>query len=84
MIKKFNCRDEVREAAIAVITQKDENIFAPNEIIRYLKSKGTSYKESTIMTHITSKCCKNAPANHATRYEDFERIGKGLYKVLGC
>lgn len=40
MIKKFNCRDEVREAAIAVITQKGENIFAPNEITSYLKSNG--------------------------------------------
>lgn len=83
MAKEFNCRIEVREAAIAVITEKGENRFTPTEIINYLKNRGSAYSESTIRTHITSRCCKNAPANHGSRYEDFERTDAGSYKVLG-
>jgi len=83
MKKEHTCREEVREAAIAVITEKGKNIVTPSEILNYLLNKGTSYSKSTILTHIVSKCCKNAPAHHATRYEDFERIGEGSYKVLG-
>ncbi|QGH20219.1 hypothetical protein [Clostridium butyricum] len=83
MSKEYNCRIEVREAAIAVITEKGENSFTPIEIIDYLRNKGTTYSESTIRTHITSRCCKNAPANHGSRYEDFERTDTGSYKVLG-
>lgn len=82
MIKKYTCRIEVREAAIAVITEKGENRFTAIEIVDYLRNKGTTYSENTIRTHITSRCCKNAPEHHDSRYEDFERIDKGYYKVL--
>ncbi|MCD2347199.1 DUF7669 domain-containing protein [Clostridium guangxiense] len=83
MIKESNCRDEVRAVAISIITEKGKNVFTVNEVISYLKNRGTNYSENTIRTHVTSRCCKNAPKNHGTRYEDFERISRGYYKVLG-
>lgn len=83
MIKGSNCREEVCEAAIAIINKKGENAFSINEVLDYLVNKGTSYKTSTIRTHITSRCCKNAPQNHGTKYDDFERISNGCYKVIG-
>ena len=77
------CHEEVLEAANAIINKKGGNEFTPNEIIIYLKEQGTAYKESTIRTHIVSRCCKNAPEHHGTRYQYFERISQGLYKLIG-
>jgi len=76
------CHEEVLEAANAIINKKGENEFTPNEVIIYLKNKGTAYKENTIRTHVISRCCKNAPEYHETRYQYFERISHGLYKVI--
>jgi len=76
------CHEEILEAAKAIINAKGRNEFTPEEVIVYLKSQGTNYKESTIRTHIVSRCCKNAPAHHYTRYHYFERLSYGLYKVI--
>jgi hypothetical protein len=35
----------------------------------------------TIDVHITSRCCVNANANHAVTYNDYERIGRGIYRL---
>ena len=77
------CREELIEAIKVIINKKRKNEFSPQEAIAYMKLNGTSYQEKTIRTHITSRCCKNAPQNHQTKYEDLERIGVGLYKLLG-
>lgn len=77
------CREELLEASRVFIKQTGKNEFSPKEIESFMRKNGTQYKVSTILTHITSKCCKNAPQNHQTKYDDFERLGKGLYKLLG-
>lgn len=78
-----SCRDEVVKAVKAIIKQKEKNEFSPQEVISYMRNNGTQYQESTIRTHVVSRCCKNARQHHQTKYEDFERIDKGLYKSLG-
>jgi hypothetical protein len=35
----------------------------------------------TVRTHVSSRCCANAPANHQTRYSYFRAFGSGLYRV---
>ena len=77
------CHEEVLEAAISIIKTKGVNEFTPSEVIQYLKKQNTTYKESSIRTHIISRCCINAPLNHAKGYKYFKRIGHGLYKVIG-
>ncbi|MCY9664871.1 hypothetical protein M5X11_07860 [Paenibacillus alginolyticus] len=47
-----------------------------------MKSNNTIYAESTIRTHIVSRCCINVKRHHAIVYNDYERIGDGYYKVL--
>ena len=37
--------------------------------------------ESTVRTHITSRCCVNAPSHHQHRWPYFRRIGRGVYQV---
>jgi hypothetical protein len=76
------CHEEVLEAAKAIINGKGKNEFSPREVIAYLINQGSNFKETTIRTHIVSRCCKNVPVHHDTRYQYFERIAYGLYKVI--
>ena len=77
-----SCRDEVVQAARAIVARKRRNEFRLTEIVQYLKDANSEYSESTIRTHVTSRCCANAPDHHAKVYRDFERIGKGMYRVV--
>jgi hypothetical protein len=36
---------------------------------------------ATVRTHVASRCCANAPANHQTRYGYFRAIARGRYRV---
>ncbi|MCM1992537.1 DUF7669 domain-containing protein [Oceanirhabdus seepicola] len=67
---------------MAIITEKNKNEFTIDEVLDYMQENKTRYKETTIRTHIAFKCCKNSLDNHGTTYEDFERVGRGLYKLL--
>ncbi len=35
----------------------------------------------TVRTHIASRCCVNAPANHQSRYGYFRALRRGLYRI---
>ncbi len=37
--------------------------------------------ESSVRTHIISRCCVNAPKNHPHKWNYFERVRRGLYAV---
>ena len=39
-------------------------------------------KEGSVRTHIASRCCVNAPANHPHRWPYFRRVGRGRYEIL--
>lgn len=54
--------------------------FTPDDVVRELRRRGSSYAESTIRTHVVSKMCSNAPDNHARTYDDLERVADGLYR----
>ncbi len=74
-----NCRQAVLLAAREVVRDKGCEEFTVREIIDQLA--GSDFSENTIRTHVTSRCCRNAPDNHSSTYEDFERVGRGLYKL---
>lgn len=78
---KSTCRDEVLAAVYTIITAKGTNRFTVEEVVRHMRNINTRYKESTIRTHITSRCCVNAPKNHGVVYNDFERLEDGVYKL---
>jgi hypothetical protein len=75
------CREEILEAAEAIMAGRDRKVFTVKEVVDYLKAKGTVFAESTIRTHITSRFCANAPDNHPVTYEDFVRVGHGEYAL---
>jgi len=78
----MTCRDEILATAQQIIRAKGINEFTISEVIHQMMNNGTQFKESTIRTHITSRLCANAPDNHTITYNDFERIGNGIYKQL--
>lgn len=75
-------RNEILSAVKAITQERQDKVFELREVLSLMKSRETSYKESTIRTHITSKCCANSPNHHGSVYNDFERIGKGIYRLI--
>lgn len=78
----MTCRQEILEAASEVMRNSGKDYFTVSDVIYHMNKKGTTYKKSTIRTHIVSSMCRNAPANHMTRYDDLYRIGPGTYRLL--
>lgn len=78
----MTCRDEVLTCAHQIVERKGVNEFTIMNILDCMEAKGSEYRESTIRTHVTSRMCANAPQHHAVKFDDFERIGHGLYQLL--
>lgn len=79
----MTARDEIKAAALAVCSA--DRIARLADIVAELKARETTYKKSTIRTHVTSRLCANAADHHAVTYSDFEHVGppdSGLYRLL--
>ena len=37
--------------------------------------------EGTVRTHVSSRCCVNAPGNHPHRWPYFHRVRRGVYRL---
>jgi len=48
-----------------------------------MQRDGTQYEASTILTHVQSRMCADAPDNHGTTYADLERVARGRYRLRG-
>ena len=77
----MTCREEILACANRIVAQKGINEFTLREIINCMKSAGTRYEESTIRTHVTSRMCANAPKHHAVKFDDLERVARGIYRL---
>lgn len=69
--------DEILAAALRICAEKGSWRFRPLEIVRALPH----LNEATVRTHVSSRCCVNAPPNHPHRWDYFENVGRGLYEV---
>lgn len=76
------CREEILQTVRELINAKNKNAFTVKEVLQKMMNNNTTFKESTIRTHITSRCCANSPQNHRIVYDDFKRIKPGLYKLI--
>src|SRR5262245_27569468 len=36
---------------------------------------------ATVRTHVSSRCCINAPSNHVSRYPYFRSSARGVYRI---
>ena len=64
-------------AAARRLCRSDDWTFRPAEVVHALPH----LNENSVRTHIISRCCENAPENHAHRWPYFRRVGRGLYEI---
>lgn len=77
----MTARSEILASVRRVTAGRPDGIFSPADIVSDLETYGTALKESTIRTHVVSRLCLNAPRNHAHRWPDFLRLGRGEYRL---
>jgi len=70
--------DEVLRVAGRLCRERRGWTFTPGEVVRALPD----LNESSVRTHIVSRCCVNAPKNHPHKWDYFRRVGRGVYEIL--
>ena len=73
----MSIHDEILAAARRICVGRGEWTFTPVEIVEALPHLNAR----SVRTHITSRCCVNAPANHPHRLPYFLRTGRGTYEI---
>jgi hypothetical protein len=68
----------ILSAVTAICAERGSWEFSPAEVVRALPH----LRPGTIRTHVTSRLCVNAPANHDHRWPYFRRLARGTYEVL--
>lgn len=79
---KTSARDEILEVVKEITKERAGKSFTVSEVLDMMRNLQTNYKDSTIRTHIMSKCCINAPNHHGTVFNDYERIDRGIYRLV--
>lgn len=69
--------NEVLNAARQIASKSDNSTFTIAAVISALPH----LNERTVRTHIASRCCVNAPKNHASKLPYFRRVDYGVYQV---
>ena len=77
----MTCRNEILDVVSYLLHSIGADQFTLMDVVNEMNRRGTIYKETTIRTHVTSSMCFNAPKNHLIKYDDFVRIGRGIYKL---
>ncbi len=70
--------EEILSTAISVCRDRETWQFRPDEIVDALPH----LRAGTIRTHVISRLCVNAPANHPHRWPYFTRVSRGVYEIL--
>ena len=69
--------EEVLATAQRLCSVRRTRKFTPAEIVRALPH----LNESTVRTHVVSRCCVNARPNHGHRWPYFKRLRRGVYEI---
>lgn len=77
----MTAREEILAALPAVRARTGRESFTVQDVIEELQRRGSTYKPSTIRTHVVSRMCANAPNHHARTYEDLVRLPDGRYQA---
>jgi len=75
------CRQEVLAAMRRLRSRTGREAFRLVKIVREVQTATSSYAESTIRTHVTSRMCKQAPDHHWTVYDDLDRVERSVYRL---
>ena len=64
-------------AAARRLGRSSDWTFRLVDVVRALPHRN----ERTVRTHVASRCCVNAPANHPHRWPYFRRLRRGIYRI---
>lgn len=68
---------EVLQKALEIAGERPDWTFTAREVVNALPQ----LNESSVRTHIVSRCCVNAPKNHEHKWDYFRRVAHGRYQV---
>ena len=68
----------VLEAALRLCREGGGWTFRPLAVVAVLGD----LNPGSVRTHVMSRCCVNAPSNHAHRWPYFRRVRRGIYQIL--
>jgi predicted RNase H-like HicB family nuclease len=68
---------EVLRAAMRLCRERRRWTFVAEDIVRALPH----LNENSVRTHVSSRCCINAPAHHGRRWPYFRRLSRGRYEI---
>ena len=74
------CREAVLAAFERLERRHGRKVFDLWEIVQEVLTATDHFAESTIRTQVGSVMCVQAPTNHATTYEDLDRVDRGKYR----
>lgn len=64
-------------AAARRLSRSTDWTFRLVDVVRALPHRN----ERSVRTHVASRCCVNAPANHPHRWPYFRRLRRGIYRI---
>ena len=73
----MHVHDQVLEAANQLACGRADWSFGVDEVVRALPH----LNESSVRTHVVSRCCVNAPKHHLHKWPYFRRVSRGRYQV---
>lgn len=76
----MTAREEILAALPGLVARLGRDTFTPAEMVDELQRRGSRMAPATIRTHVVSRMCADAPAHHARVFDDFDRVGRGLYR----
>lgn len=76
----MTCSDDVLSAFERLERRYGREAFDLSDVPQEVQSGGSTYKESTIRTHVTSRMCSDATDNRGTTYADLDRVERGRYR----
>ncbi len=73
----MHVHEEVLAAANEIASGRADGIFGVDEVVHALPH----LNESSVRTHVVSRCCVNAPKHHPHKWPYFRRVARGKYQV---
>lgn len=76
-------RHQILDAIRGILARSPDDTFTPLQVVDEMKRRESRYAEPTVRTMVTAHMCANAPNNAATTHDDLERVGQGVYRLVG-
>jgi len=73
----MHVHEQVLAVANEIVSGRADSTFGLDEVVRALPQ----LNESSVRTHVVSRCCVNAPKHHTHKWPYFRRVARGKYQV---